>query len=117
MEPQALRQHLEEAVKQAAPGVPLSFRAMFGGLAAYAYGQVFASLSDVGLALKLPAQAQAALLEEAGARRLQYDPGSPPSKQYVVVPEGFLARPEALVPWVKASLEHVASPPPKARRR
>ena len=53
---------LKRRLADAASGVDVTFKSMFGGACAYAGGKVFASLSDVGLALKLPAAGQAELL-------------------------------------------------------
>ena len=92
---------LQAVLTQAAPlDMALAFRPMFGGIMAYADGKVFASLSDVGLALKLSGDARAALLETPGARALQYEPDQPPSKSYVVVPDAMLESPGELTPWI-----------------
>ena len=96
----------------------LTFKPMFGGACAYVGGRVFASLSDIGLALKLPPDAQAGLLALPGAARLQYEPGSPPSKQYIVVPAPMQTDAPALAAWVARSVAHVrALPAPKPRAR
>lgn len=113
-----MRRQLEEAADDLPPDVELRFRAMFGGVGAYAYDRMFASLSNVGLALKLPAEAQAALLREEGARRLRYEADGPESKQYVVVPPALRTVSAAFGPWVRRSVEHVATlPAPKRRRK
>ncbi len=96
----------------------LSFKAMFGGVSGYVEGRVFASLSNIGLALKLSADDQAALLREPGAKRLRYEPDAPESKQYIVVPEAVQANAEALAVWVKRSGDFVcALPAPNPRRK
>ncbi len=94
----------------------LTFKPMFGGVCAYTQGRVFASLSDIGLALKLPPDAQAELLSEDGAKRLQYEPDAPPSKQYIVVPPPMPEDTAALAAWLARSVEYVlAQPAPKPR--
>jgi len=94
----------------------LTFKPMFGGICAYVGGRVFASLSDIGLALKLPPDAQAELLSEEGAKRLQYESDAPPSKQYIVVPPPMQADPAALAAWLARSVEYVlAQPAPKPK--
>jgi TfoX/Sxy family transcriptional regulator of competence genes len=105
---------LKAAAKEVAPSLELGFKAMFGGAGAYAYGQIFASLSDVGLALKLSPEVQAELLKVEGAKRLQYEPNMPPSKQYIVVPASQL-KPKALGKWLKQSLEYTSTLPEKKR--
>lgn len=97
----------------------LTFRPMFGGVCAYIGGRVFASLSNIGVALKLPPEAQAELLSAGGAERLQYEPDAPPSKQYIVVPPPMRADPAALAVWLARSVDHVRSQPapkPKASK-
>lgn len=94
----------------------LTFKPMFGGVCAYVGGRVFASLSNSGLALKLPPEAQAELLNEAGAKRLQYEPDAPPSKQYIVVPPPMQSDTAALAAWLVRSVDYVlAQPAPKPK--
>ena len=84
----------------APPDLELTFRAMFGGVLAYAAGLPLASLSNVGLALKLVPAEQAALLAVPGAKRLRYEPDQPESKTYVCVPEAMLEDEAALRDWI-----------------
>lgn len=49
----------------------LSFRPMFGGIMGYADGKVFASLSNVGLALKMNGNDHEALLALPDAQALR----------------------------------------------
>lgn len=109
-----LAETVRDAAEAAAPEATLRFRAMFGGATAYADDRPFASLSNVGLALKLAPADQDALLALPGASRLQYEPGAPVSRQYVVVPPALAADPDALAPWLRRSLDHVRAQP--ARR-
>ena len=111
-DPNALHVAVERA---AATEIDLSFRAMFGGIIAYADGRPFASLSNRGLALKLDAKDQAALLELDGARRLRYEPGDPPSKTYVLVPDAMLSDDAALRAWSCRSAAYVAATARKPR--
>ena len=104
-DPKRLQAQLEAAV----PDVPLTFRPMFGGILAYADGKPVASLSDVGLALKLTPDDQEALLKSKGAKRLQYEPGQPPSKSYIVVPPSLMKDAVALHDWVLKSVECIKS--------
>lgn len=91
---------------------------MFGGACAYLDGRVFASLSDVGLALKLAPDVQDELLKIEGAKRLQYQADAPVSKTYIVVPPDVCADEAALASWVERSLDYVKGlPAPKSRRK
>ena len=95
----------------------LEFRKLFGGMAAYVHGRPFALLSSVGLALKLPAAAQANLLAAPGARPLQFEEGGVVFKQYVLVPDAWGQEPERLREWVEVSAKHVMTLPAKPRKR
>ncbi len=113
-DPKALQTTLEKA---APPDLELAFRPMFGGIMGYAAGKVFASLSDMGLALKLSGDDRAALLAVGGAKPLQYEPDQPPSKSYVVVPEGMLTQPEDLRTWIVRSTTGLAPAAPRPRKQ
>jgi TfoX/Sxy family transcriptional regulator of competence genes len=114
---ETLQEQLRAAVAVIEPRLEVVFRPMFGGACGYVKGRVFASVSDVGLALKLPATVQEDFLRE-GAKRLQYQPDMPPSKHYLVVPARFREDAEALAEWARHSIDHVlAQPAPRAKRR
>ena len=105
-DPKVLQSILTEA---APPDLELTFRPMFGGIMGYAEGKVFASLSNVGLALKLAGADRDALLAEPSARPLRYEPDQPPSKSYVVVPEAMLSDPDVLRRWIVRSAASLPS--------
>lgn len=116
---ESLRHSLELAAEEVLPpDEELRFRAMFGGMGAYARGRMFASLSGVGLALKLGPEARGRLLEQEGAWPLRYEEDGPVSKSYVVVPTAVEGEPRLLAPWVGRSIEYTATlPEPKRRRK
>lgn len=96
----------------------LEFKPMFGGVCAYVKNRVFASLSNVGLALKLSPTAQTELLKLEEAKRLQYETDSTPSKQYIVVPPEVWTDERDLAVWLKQSVDFViAQPAPKSKRK
>ena len=96
---------LVAALEQALPeGASITCRRMFGGVGAYVGDAMFASLSKVGLALKLPHGEQAEIVARGG-RPLQYKPGGPINRRYVLLPETMLSRRD-LRPWVVKSLRH-----------
>jgi TfoX/Sxy family transcriptional regulator of competence genes len=114
------RAELERAADLLPPDIDLRFRPMFGGLGVYAKERMFASLSDVGLALKLPPGARADLLREPGAKPLQFAENAPVSKESVVVPPAIRADPIRLAKWTGISITYTASlpaPKPKAKRK
>ena len=108
---------LQAALAGAAPDLDLTFRPMFGGIMGYSAGRPFASLSDVGLALKLAGADHAALLAVPGARPLQYGPDSPASRNYVLLPASLVDDPAQLAAWARRSAASVAAQPAKAPRR
>lgn len=112
--PAKLQSHVEAA---APPGVELRFKPMFGGIGVYANGRMCMSLSDVGLALKLGEADRAGLLKLKGAKPLQYEPHSPPSKSYVVVPASMLTDPVELGRWIATSAAFAQAAPPKKPRK
>jgi TfoX/Sxy family transcriptional regulator of competence genes len=104
----------------APPDLDLSFRPMFGGVLAYVDGKAFASLSNVGLALKLAGADHAELSALPGARALKYEPDAPPSKSYVCVPDAMLDDREALRAWIArgaAGLRTIVKKPRTRRPR
>lgn len=104
-------------VAAAPPELELAFRPMFGGIMAYARGRRFSSLSDVGLAFKLGGADHAALLALPGAAPLRYEPDSPPSRSYVVVPAAVLDDPAQLADWAGCSARYVAAQPARRAKR
>jgi TfoX/Sxy family transcriptional regulator of competence genes len=76
-EPKALQALMEAA---SPPDLDLRFRAMFGGILGYADGQAFASLSNVGLALKMSGAESVALSALPGVEPFATSPISPPAK-------------------------------------
>jgi TfoX/Sxy family transcriptional regulator of competence genes len=112
--PASLQKIVEGA---ASPELELLFRPMFGGISVYSGGRVFCTLSDVGLALKLAGDDHAALLKLKGAKPLQYEPSSPPSKTYVVVPVGMLTDRKTLGAWLARSASSARAAPAKNVKR
>jgi len=113
-DPKALQTALQSA---APPDLDLAFKPMFGGIIAYADGKAFASLSNVGLALKLSGDDYTELLATPGARALQYTPDMPPSKSYVVIPDAWLGDRGALRPWIVRGAANLKPAKPKKTRR
>lgn len=99
----------------APPELDVTFRPMFGGLFAYAEGRPFASLSDVGLALKFVGGERDAVLASPGAAPLRYEPDQPVSKSYVVVPDPVLSDRDELRAWVVRSVSGL--PAKRARKK
>ncbi len=94
---------LQSLMQAAAPDVELGFKPMFGGIMAYAGGQPFASLSNVGLALKFTGDERDEALAFEGTKPLRYKPESAASKTYVVLPPAIVNDPERLHDWIVRS--------------
>jgi len=99
-DPKALQTLMEAA---SPPDLELSFRAMFGGVIGYANGQAFASLSNVGLALKMNGADYAALSAVPGVAPLRYESDQPRSKSYLVAPDDLLRDHDGLRSWIARS--------------
>lgn len=65
--------------------VSLECKHFFSGAALYANGRICASLTPAGLALKLPAEVRARLIEKGEGMELRYFEKSPVKKEYVLL--------------------------------
>ncbi len=117
-EPKALRARLEELLGPRLDVHEVTFRPMFGGITGYTRGRNFASLSNMGLALKLsPADIQE-LLGVEGARPLRYEPDDPPSKSAVLLPDRLLGDDAFMGAWIDRSMQYCQTLPlPKKRKK
>ncbi len=86
----------------------LSCRHFFSGAALYVDGQIFASLTPAGFALKVPEAQRVELLKTKRARPLRYFPNAPIKKQYVVLAEGLIRRRKDLRRWLEVAIEYVS---------
>ncbi len=103
---------LQGCMEAAAPDTELTFRKMFGGIMGYAAGIPFASLSNVGLALKFTPADRERALALPGAAALRYEPDDPPSKTYIVLPSQVVADRTQLRDWIVVSVKSLK---PKAK--
>ena len=99
------------------PELELGFRPMFGGVFGYAAGQAFASLSNVGLALKMYGADHAALSKLPDVKPLQYEPDDPPSKSYLLLPDAILSDPDSLRLWIARSAAGLKPKTKKPRKK
>jgi len=97
------------------PGPPAVARQMFGYPAGFVNGNMFMSLHQANMVLRLPREPRQELLAMEGAATFEPMPGRPMA-EYVAVPPSLLAHPTSLEPWVHAALQYGASLPPKAPR-
>ena len=109
---------LQKKMQAAMPAnVDWRFRPMFGGIGVYANDRMCVSLSDIGLAVKLAGAEHAALLKLKGAKPLQYEPGAPVSKTYVVVPPAMLTDAKTLGHWLGVCAAQSAAAPAKKPKK
>lgn len=95
------------------PGRPnVALRPMFGNLAAFVNGNLFAGLFGENLFVRLPAEESIAVKEQGG-RDFEPMPGRA-MKGYVIVPKAWRNKPEASTAWIKRALELTAKMPAKA---
>ena len=87
------------------PGVYMDCLHFFSGAAAYANSSIFATLTPVGLAFRLPEEARQKLVE-IGGKVLRHFPVGPMKKEYVVVPDDFIDDPTRLHVWAMQAIDY-----------
>ena len=93
-----------------APGV--AERPMFGQLGGFVNGNLFLSLFGDRIAIKLPDEELAELLEVEGSEQFAPMAGRP-MKGYGLIPESWHDTPELAETWIERSLAYVSSLPAK----
>ncbi len=100
------------AFKALLPSDPrVKIRPMFGNVAAFANGNMFAGLFGEELFVRLPAEQREHLIGEGGAE-FQPMPGRP-MKDYVTLPRRWRQDHQAARSWVSRSLAWAVTLPPK----
>lgn len=89
----------------------VAVRPMFGNIAAFHNGNMFAGLFGEDLFVRLPEAEQAELIEQGGAT-FEVMPGRA-MKGYVTVPPSWVSDPAAARGWILRSLELARTLPPK----
>ena len=116
-DPKSLQKAIIEAIGPEAVEFEIRFRAMFGGIMAYAYGRPFASLSNAGIAVKLSEDDRSCLVEKEDGYPLRYKPSDPPSKSYTVIPKSIVEPGgEPLKKWLVLSMNHCKTLPLKKKK-
>jgi DNA transformation protein len=95
--------------------VPIESRIMFGGVALYSEGLLFAIIDDDRFYLKAN-ELNRELFERAGMRQFRPMPEAPPMA-YWELPAGVLDSPDELRQWVERSLEAAAAMKAKQKPR
>jgi TfoX/Sxy family transcriptional regulator of competence genes len=103
------------AFAQLVPAGPtITMKPMFGNLAGFVNGNMFAGLFGEDLFVRLPDD-EAAAVRGGGGRDFEPVPGRA-MKGYVLVPEDWRARPHAVAPLVERALELTSRMPAKAAK-
>lgn len=87
-------------------------RKMFGGLALFLNGHMFAAVHGAKIVLRMSEQDRAEAQAKSGALPFEPLPGRV-MKEYVVVPESVWSDPDSLDSWMSKSVEFVGALPPK----
>ena len=90
----------------------VTLRPMFGNLAAFVNGNMFAGLSGEDLFVRLPDE-QSAPIRKQGGRDFEPVAGHT-MKGYVTVPKTWRSHTAASMEWIAASLAFARALPPKA---
>jgi len=85
----------------------LECRHFFGGAALYLDGKICASLTPVGLAMKLPPVPRQAMLADGRGHPLRYFPAGKVKKEYVVLSEALAADHSAVRELLQTSFRYV----------
>jgi TfoX/Sxy family transcriptional regulator of competence genes len=94
------------------PGEPqVTMRPMFGNLAAFVKGNMFAGLFGEDLFVRL-SEADSASIRKQGGRDFEVMPGRA-MRGYVTVPSTWRNKPVDAKGWIKSALEHTRQMPPK----
>ncbi len=91
-------------------------RKMFGYPCAFVNGNMFTGLHQENLIIRLGEEDRRTLVEKEGAHIFSPFPGRL-MKEYVSLPEALITTPPTLKAWLRRSLEHTASLPPKGTKK
>lgn len=92
----------------------VALRPMFGNLAAFVNGNMFAGLFGEDLFVRLP-DSEAAPIKSKGGRPFEPMPGRAMTG-YVIVPATWQKKPESVRGWINRSLEVARAMPAKAKK-
>ena len=107
-------QDLIDLFSSVVPGPPVVQRKMFGYPAAFVNGNLFMSLFQDDMILRLPEGLREELLKVDGAKIFSPMPGRP-MREYVAVPQRVMENKKELASWVSRALGYGESLKPKSR--
>lgn len=106
-------EEMKEFFAAVMPGDPhIHIRPMFGNLAGFINGNMFAGLYGQRIFIRLPEEERSRLIEQEGASLFSPMPGKP-MKEYVALPEQWREEPDKITAWMEQSLQWVGAMPEK----
>jgi len=106
---EAFRQRIDDVLAsvELATGMDITFKPVFGAVAAYADGEIFMTCGKFGLGLKLDDRTCERLLQSAEGEPLKYFEKGHVKRNYIVLAEGVLDDAGHLNALVQKSLDFV----------
>ena len=109
-------QEMTDLFNSSLPEDPLvQHRKMFGFPAAFVNGNLFASMHQTQMVVRLPKEQYDELLAIPGAAPFEPMPGRAMSG-YAVVPDSILEEPDKLREWLERGFKHAMALPAKERK-
>jgi TfoX/Sxy family transcriptional regulator of competence genes len=106
-------QQTKELFASVVPDDPrVTTRPMFGNVAAFVNGNMFAGLHGNDLFVRLPEDVRTDLIAQGIGQPFQPMPGRP-MREYVVLPSEWHATPDRLREWMDRAMQGTAALPPK----
>ena len=104
-----LTELLEQARPRLASTHALAFKSVFGAVAGYVNGAIFATCGRFGVALRLPPETLEELFKEDGVQPLRYFEKGHVKKEYAVLPERILEDRARFEKLLDASIAYVST--------
>ncbi|HLF07076.1 MAG TPA: TfoX/Sxy family protein [Thermoplasmata archaeon] len=105
---------VKQSLEASLPRDGVILRPMFGNVAAFVNGNMFAGVMGDAVFVRLGAKDRAEA-ERGGAKPFEPMPGRP-MKDYVEIPRGWVDDPAALKKWVSRAHTHTGSLPARAKK-
>jgi TfoX/Sxy family transcriptional regulator of competence genes len=107
-------QDLVDFFASVVPGPPVVQRKMFGYPAAFINGNLFMSLFEDDMILRLPENQRQEMLKKDGAKIFEPMPGHP-MREYVAIAPSLMTDTKELTQWILRAFEYGSSLKPKSK--
>ncbi len=101
-----LAQIIDELGPLKGSGATLEAKHFFSGAALYANGNIFATLSPAGFAVKLPLETRKSLIEEGKGTEFRFFANGPIKREYVALSESTVADEESIRELIALSIDY-----------